>query len=58
MYGQPVATVNALSDLTGLTVQAANNVVKVLCDDRVLSELTGNKRNRIFALSNYIDVFK
>jgi Fic family protein len=58
MYGQPVATVSVLSDSTGLTVQAVNNVVKVLCEDRILTELTGNKRNRIFALRDYIDVFK
>lgn len=58
MYSQPVATVSQLSELTGLTIQAVNNTVKTLCDDRILSELTGNKRNRIFALTDYINVFK
>lgn len=58
MYSQPVATVNQLSDFTGLTVQGVNNTVKILCDDHILSELTGNKRNRIFALTEYINVFK
>lgn len=58
MYSQPVATVSQLSDLTGLTVQAVNNTVKILCDDHILSELTGNKRNRIFALTDYINIFR
>lgn len=58
MYGQPVATVSELSDFTGLTVQAVNNSVKILCDDNILSELTGNKRNRIFSLRDYINIFR
>ncbi|MDD3308018.1 MAG: Fic family protein [Acetobacterium sp.] len=58
MYSQPVANVSQLSDLTDLTVQAVNNTVKILCDDHILSELTGNKRNRIFALTDYINIFR
>ncbi len=58
MYSQPVANVSQLSDLTELTVQAVNNTVKILCEDHILIELTGNKRNRIFALADYIDVFR
>jgi Fic family protein len=58
MYSQPVANINRLSDLTELTVQAVNNTVKILCEDKILTELTGNKRNRVFALADYINVFR
>lgn len=57
MYCQPVATSEQLSALTGLTVQTINRMVKILCEDNILIEVTGNKRNRVFTLYKYLKVF-
>ena len=57
MYSQPVATVNQLIELTGLSAATVNNVVKILTMDQILLEMTGNRRNRIFVLKDYLRVF-
>lgn len=43
---------------TKLSVQATNSAIKVLFNDDMIREITGNKRNRIFVLSDYINIFK
>ena len=57
MYSQPVASVNQLMTLTGLSAATVNNAVKILTADRILEERTGNRRNRIFVLKGYLKVF-
>ena len=57
MYSRPVASVNQLMELTGLSAATVNNVVKILTADHILQELTGNRRNRIFVLKDYLRVF-
>ena len=57
MYCQPVATSEQISKLTGLAVQTINKMVKILCADGILVEVTGNKRNRVFVLDDYLKVF-
>lgn len=57
MYVEPVASVSRLAELTELTVQTVNKAVKALISDGILVELTGNRRNRLFALFDYIRVF-
>lgn len=58
MYSRPVATVNDLVELTKLSAQTVNTTISVLCQDNIVKELTGNRRNRVFALYEYINVFK
>jgi Fic family protein len=57
MYVKPVASVAVLAEQTELTVQTINKAVKILASDGILVELTGNSRNRIFSLDDYIRVF-
>ena len=57
MYSQPVATANQLIEKTGLSAATVNNAVKILTADRILKEMTGNRRNRIFMLIDYLRVF-
>jgi Fic family protein len=58
MYSYPVTNTNELSEITKLTPQAINKSIRILLEDKVLMEITGNRRNRIFALHEYINVFK
>ena len=57
MYSKPVATVNELTELTNLSFDTINRVVKTLTKDNILLEITGNRRNRVFYLHEYISVF-
>lgn len=57
MYCQPVATISQLSEWTGLSPKTVNKSVALLCADEILIEVTGNKRNRVFALNDYLKVF-
>lgn len=64
MYSQPVITVGGIAKLTNLTFQSASVLAKHLGEgDRekkglgILKEKTGYKRNRIFVLQKYVDLF-
>ena len=57
MYKKPVINARSLSDLTGLSAPTVNKCLQILIDDGILTEVTGNKRNRVFALYDYINVF-
>ena len=57
MYKTPVASVNTLSATTGLSIPTINKNLKILLADKIIVELTGNRRNRSFALYKYINVF-
>lgn len=58
MYRSPVSTVSEISDLTGLSFDTINRAARDLVKDKVLLEITGNRRNRIFFLQDYIRVFR
>ena len=58
LYSYPVIKTTDLSTITGLTIQTINKSVKILCDDKILVEITGQKRNRTFALIDYINIFR
>ena len=57
MYSRPVAPVSLIMGATGLSAATVNNAVKVLTADHILQEMTGNRRNRIFVLTDYLRVF-
>jgi len=59
LYFRPIITVENVQEITGLSSYGnANDLVKDLCDLGLLAETTGQKRNRVFAYSPYLDVFK
>ena len=57
MYSRPVAPVSLIMEATGLSAATVNNAVKILTADHILQEMTGNRRNRIFVLTDYLRVF-
>ncbi|SDX33985.1 Fic family protein [Eubacterium barkeri] len=57
LYKNPVASVSDLCTWTQLSAQTINTTVKTLRDDGILQEVTGNKRNRIFVLKDYLMIF-
>lgn len=57
MYSVPVVTIKNIAKLTELTVQSAGLLGRELESKGILKEKTGYKRNRIFVLQKYMDLF-
>ena len=57
LYQRPILTVNDVRDLLGVTYPAANQLVERLVEIDVLSEVTGQARNRRFRYGAYVDLF-
>ena len=57
MYSRPVASVALLTEMTGMNFANVNSAVNMLTDDKILSEITGGKRNRQFMLTEYMKIF-
>ncbi len=54
----PYTTVERAAQCCSLSYKAANDLVKKMQDDGILSEVTGQSRNRLFVLSKYIKLFE
>lgn len=57
LYKKPIITIADVVTLLDLTPKNANSLVKELQDLDILREMTGYKRNRIFAFSEYLNLF-
>lgn len=58
LYEKPIIKVQDIIDLTGVTFQAANNLMNKFLKHGLLVEITGNARNRQFRYGGYIDLFQ
>jgi Fic family protein len=52
----PVAGINKISGMTGLTIPAVTLALKGLQEQGIVRELTGRKRGRLFAYNEYIRI--
>ncbi len=57
LFDRPILSVNDVREITGITFAAANNIVSRLVELGILSEITGNARNRRFSYAPYIALF-
>ena len=57
LFDRPIVSVTDVQQLVGTTYPAANNLVSRLVTLGVLSEMTGNTRNRRFQYAPYIALF-
>jgi Fic family protein len=57
LFDRPIVGVNDVKAMTGTTYSAANSLVSRLAELGVLSEMTGNARNRRFRYAPYIALF-
>lgn len=57
LYERPVVTVKQVQALTGTTYPAANELVGKLVEADILTEFTGQARNRRFRYRRYIELF-
>jgi Fic family protein len=57
LYKSPIISVKTVSDLSGTSFAAANELVKKLVAVGILKEMTGQRRNRSFRYDDYISLF-
>jgi DNA-binding MarR family transcriptional regulator len=57
LYEHPIMSVNEVRDLIGTTYPAANQLVERLVKIGILSEITGQTRNRRFRYDAYVRLF-
>ncbi len=57
LYKNPVLTAQDVSDILKVSPPTANALVRDLCDLKLLVEVTGMKRNRVFVFESYIQIF-
>jgi Fic family protein len=58
LYQRPFIRVQDLVDMSGLTFQASNNLMNKFIAHGILSEATGQARNRLFRYDAYIELFE
>ncbi|MBP3838416.1 MAG: hypothetical protein ILA04_04670, partial [Prevotella sp.] len=54
----PYTNVEDAAKACSVTYKSANTLIKDLCTDNYLKELTGQSRNRIFVFQKYMDIFE
>lgn len=57
MYGQPIMTVRQIQEELNSSWQTANDLAVYLTDLGILAEITGDAKNRKFALIDYFNLF-
>lgn len=58
LYRQPVISVNEVRKVIGTTYPPANELVEQFVKLQLLTEVTGQKRNRFFRYQPYIDILR
>ena len=57
LFKKPVVTIKDVQEMTGLSPKAANDLVKVFVEHKILVETTGYQRNRVFVFDEYVKMF-
>lgn len=57
LFKNPVINVKDVQAVTKLSPKAANDLVQVFIENKILKEITGYRRNRVFAFEKYIKLF-
>jgi len=58
LFVQPVITIAKAQKITGLSKKAANDLVAIFTKEKILKEITGQTRNRVFIFDHYLNLFK
>jgi len=57
LFQNPMISVEHAVKTSGLSYKAANDLVKQMCDEHILDEITGQSRNRMFMFTPYLNLF-
>jgi Fic family protein len=56
LFNQPIANMGRLAEHTGLSLATVSRALDALEQLNIVKELTGQKRNRIYAYQAYVDI--
>jgi Fic family protein len=57
LYERPILDVKVISSVLGLKANTANSLIADFVAHGILREITGGRRNRLFAFDQYIKIF-
>lgn len=57
LYLRPIIDAKRVVNLCGVTSQSAYNLIEDLKERGILYEITGGKRNRLYSMKQYLDLF-
>ena len=57
LYLRPIIDAKRVANLCGVTSQSAYNLIEDLKERGILHEITGGKRNRLYSMKQYLDLF-
>ena len=57
LFQNPMISVENAVKTLGISYKAANDLVKQMCDEHILDEVTGQSRNRMFRFTPYLNIF-
>jgi len=57
VFQSPVTTIYNAAKKCSLSYKAANDLVRIMQGKKMVKEMTGQSRNRIFIFKPYLDIF-
>lgn len=57
LYSHPIIEARKVSELTGKSLRPAYNLIKVLEDMGIITEITGAQRGRLYLFKEYVNLF-
>ena len=57
LFKNPFVKVEDVVHICKLSYKSANDLVKQMCSDKILNEMTGQSRNRMFVFDIYLSLF-
>jgi Fic family protein len=57
LFNEPIVTVKATERICALSKKAAGDLIESFENHKILQELTGQSRNRVFVFNSYLDLF-
>lgn len=58
MFSKPIVSSKLVQENLGISLNTSNRLLNSLIDLKILEELTGYSRNRLYVLKDYLDLFK
>jgi len=58
LFGKPVVSIKDVEEMIKLSPKAANDLVKLFVEKKILVETTGYSRNRIFIFRDYVEIYR
>ena len=57
LFKQPILSVDQAATICGVNYRPANELIALMCEHKILREITGQSRNRLFAFEPYMELF-